>query len=42
MEIAGLIALYSILVLTFLTILGGSLVLAARWLINVTHDPDGH
>ncbi len=42
MEIAGLIAIYSALVLSFLTLLGGSLVLVSKWLLDNSLDPDVH
>ena len=42
MEIAGLIAIYSTLVLLFLTLLGGSLVLVSKWLLDNSLDPDAH
>ena len=41
-EIVGLIAIYSTLVLSFLTLLGGSLVLVSKWLLDNSLDPDAH
>ena len=40
MEIFGLIAIYSALVLTFLVVLGGALILVAKWLLDNTQDLD--
>lgn len=42
MEVFGLIAIYSVMMLTGLSVLAGGFVFLAKWVVDNSEEPEGH